>query len=282
MDDQAPPNIHYAEHRPPAALRPYVRCFWRLRAAPNPFAPAPEPILPDGCVELVLHLGDPFSRYDDGGRVETQPRMLVAGQITRAIVVQPSARMDVWGIRLHPWSAGVFLGVPSIDLRDRVVSLGELSSRLERGLASVADHGDDESQLSAIIRALSAHVASAASPDDAACFAVARLTSQNADYSVRGLARELGLGARRVDGIFRDHVGLSPKQFMRIHRFQQALALRRAAQSLTWANIAVRAGYFDQAHLVHEARAIAGATPSELLVSAGGLTDIFLVRDASS
>jgi len=283
MDESPAIEIHYSEHDPPAALRPYVRCFWRLRA---PVAlglePLPEPILPDGCVEIVLHLGDPFLRCSDDGRRERQPRALVAGQITRAIVVQPSRRMDVWGIRLHPWSAGAFLDVPTIDLRDSVVALDVLSMDLDRKLAGVGEQIGDDRQLDLIVRALSEHVSSSAAPDRGARLAVGRVVAQNADYSVRGLAKELGLSARRVDAIFREHVGLSPKQLLRIHRFQRALALRRAAPSLAWASVAARAGYFDQAHLVREARAIAGSTPTELSSAAGGLTEIFLARDAST
>ena len=57
-------------------------------------------------MELVLHLGEPFSRHDEDGRVQRQPAQLLAGQITTAIVLQPSTTMDVWGIRFHPWAGG--------------------------------------------------------------------------------------------------------------------------------------------------------------------------------
>jgi transcriptional regulator GlxA family with amidase domain len=111
---------------------------------------------------------------------------------------------------------------------------------------------------------------------------VAHVVARNVDYSVRGLAKELGLGARRVDAMFRDHVGLSPKQLLRIFRFQRALGLRRTLPSVSWATIALRAGYYDQAHLVRDARAIAGAAPTALLLhpGGGGLTEIFLAKDA--
>ena len=128
MTDQAPTDIAYSEFPAPMGLRPYVRCFWRLRSSATlTEAPPPEPILPDGCVELVLHLGEPFSRHDEDGRVQRQPAQLLAGQITTAIVVQPSTTMDVWGIRFHPWAAGAFLGLPSVELRDRVLSLHDVS-----------------------------------------------------------------------------------------------------------------------------------------------------------
>jgi AraC-like DNA-binding protein len=65
---------------------------------------------------------------------------------------------------------------------------------------------------------------------------------------------------------------------LRITRYQRALSLRRQNARLSWSAIAVRAGYFDQAHLIHESRDIAGCTPNVLLGSDGGLTDVFLAE----
>ena len=125
------------------------------------------------------------------------------------------------------------------------------------------------------------HVSSTAPPDARVRRVVAQVAARNVEYSVRGLAKELGVGVRRMDALFGDHVGLSPKQLLRIFRFQRALALRRAVPSISWASIALRAGYHDQAHLVHEARAISGAAPTELLLRSGGLTELFLAQDAA-
>ncbi|HEY4303214.1 MAG TPA: helix-turn-helix domain-containing protein [Gemmatimonadaceae bacterium] len=281
MADHEAHDVTYAEFDPPPALRAYVRCLWRLRSSTTlSVAPPPEPILPDGCVELVLHLGEPFSRYDACRRAERQPRQLLAGQITSAIVVQPSTTMNVWGIRFHPWSAGSFLGMPSVELRDRVVPLDELSRRLARALDPLVEQASDAAQLEYLVAVLSSHVSSIMPPHDRLNRVIAHVTTSSVDHTVRTLAKEIGLGARRVDALFREHVGLSPKQLLRIHRFQRALALRRAMPTLSWASIALRVGYYDQAHFVRDARSISGSAPNELLRNAGGLTEIFLSSDA--
>lgn len=281
--DQTHGDISYAEFPPSPALRSYVRCFWRLRNdSPLSVAPPAEPILPDGCVELVMHLGEPFSHRDEEAVAHRQPRQLLAGQITTAVVLQPSTSINVWGIRLHPWAAGALLGLPSVELRDRLLSLDDVSWSLAGALRCVVELEGDDAQLEFLCRVLSAHVSSIVAPDARVRRVVAHVVSRNLDWSVRGLAKELGLGARRVDAMFREHVGLSPKQLLRIIRFQRALALRRAKPSVSWATVALGAGYHDQAHLVHEARAISGAAPGELLRRAGGLTELFLSQDAAS
>jgi AraC-like DNA-binding protein len=208
-----------------------------------------------------------------------QPKLLLAGQITTAIVLQPSATMNVWGIRLHPWAAGAFLGVPAAELRDRVISLGELSGSLARELNQAGERIGDDEHFDFLVQALTAHLSSMARPDARMSQLVDYVVGGNVDYSVRGLATEVGLSAPRVDGMFRSHVGLSPKQLLRITRFQRALSLRRTMPSLSWAAIALRAGYYDQAHLAHQARTISGVAATDLLRISGGLTEIFLSPD---
>jgi AraC-like DNA-binding protein len=97
---------------------------------------------------------------------------------------------------------------------------------------------------------------------------------------VNGLARRAGVSTRRVQSLFRDRVGLSPKQLLRIARFQHALALARTNAGLSWSAIAMRAGYYDQAHLIHESNDIVGCTPAALLGRDASLTDAFLPNPA--
>jgi AraC-like DNA-binding protein len=251
-----------------------VRCIWRLRGDAIIGGP-PEPIIPDGCAEIVLNFGDPFVRHGAEGS-HRQPLRLLAGQITRAITIQPSGRLDLWGIRFHPWSAAAFFGISGAEMRDELEPLDAIGRSLERELAS-AGESDSETVQRARIEATLLRQARRARTMDARTEKLVRFTaSAGTEMSVRGLARASGLSERRVQMIFRDDVGLSPKQTMRIQRFQRALALRRANDGLTWSAVAARAGYHDQAHLIHESRDIAGCTPGELLGRDDGLTEAFL------
>src|SRR5262245_44881373 len=113
--------LTYSEHAPPPSLQPFIRCVWRLRDdSPGPHRA--EPVIPDGCVEVVLNFGDRFRRHGPAG-VELQPHRLVAGQLTHAVTIEPSGTVDLFGVRFHPWGAAVFLGVSSDELRDRMLEL---------------------------------------------------------------------------------------------------------------------------------------------------------------
>ena len=93
--------------------------------------------------------------------------------------------------------------------------------------------------------------------------AAERLT--RASGSVYAVAAELGVSERHLRRVFRETVGVSPKAFARIARFHRALGAAREDARAGWAGIAAAAGYYDQAHLIAEFRAIAGVTPRVLV-----------------
>jgi AraC-like DNA-binding protein len=263
-----------------------VRCIWRL-TAPASIGLAAEPILPDGCVELVVNLADPFIRQTADGASEVQPLHLIAGQLTRAVRISPSGRVDLWGIRFHPWSAASFFGVSGNELRDAMLPMHDVAIAFERALLS-AIHGVHShairdrlvcaltEQMTRVRSSLGARRLHSVLVDEKIARLVQLATTSREPLSVRELAREGGWSERRVQLVFRDAVGLAPKQLIRITRFQRALALRRANDSVSWAPIAARAGYHDQAHLIHESQQIAGCTPVELLRVDAGFTETFL------
>jgi AraC-like DNA-binding protein len=265
---------HYREIAPTGILAQHVRCIWRLTGCIT--EPSPEPIIPDGCAELVLNVGEPFVEQASDGSTHRQPPRLVAGQITRALTVGPSGQIDIWGVRFHPWSAAAFLGVSADELRDAVMPLDDVAPRLERVVRPLEATGNSDVFERELVAALNARAAALPAVDPLAQRLVVAAARSRDDMTVRGLAKRTGLGARRVQVVFRDRVGLSPKQLLRINRFQRALGLARREPELSWGTIAIRAGYYDQAHLVHDSNDIAGTTPAKLLGRETALTELFL------
>jgi AraC-like DNA-binding protein len=95
-------------------------------------------------------------------------------------------------------------------------------------------------------------------------FALACLTRAPQDQSITMLSDHVGLGPRRFTRLFELQVGMTPKVFARIKRFE--LMLRRSLEpGLDWSGIAVDCGYFDQSHLIRECRTLSGFTPAELV-----------------
>jgi AraC-like DNA-binding protein len=269
--------LEYREIASRGVLADFVRCIWRLHGDPGrDQGGPPDPIIPDGCAEIVVNVGDPFIRHGPDGSSELQPLRLIAGQITRALTLEPSGRIDIWGIRFHPWCAARFLGVSASELRDRVVSLDTVTRALTDAFEPVADHQAEATAEQSVITALTRRARNVKRPDAHIPRLVAFASASSETTSVSRLAREAGVSTRRIQALFRDQVGLSPKQLLRVTRFQRALRLARTRPTLSWGHIAQLAGFYDQAHLIHDSNDIAGCTPRELVRREAALTEVFL------
>ena len=213
--------------------------------------------IPRPQVQLVVRFG-PAARggvdaHAMGVRQRAHRKVIHAGQ--RAVTA-----------RLHLGATEAALGVRASALSGRIVALEELwGSAATRGLLDRLASARDTSDAAALLeRVLAERAASAGRHRPAA-----RLALDAADRLLRGrvqdVAADLGVSERHLRRVFREHVGLSPKAFARLLRFHRALGAARAERRPGWAEIAAGAGYYDQAHLIAEFRAITGVTPRALL-----------------
>jgi AraC-like DNA-binding protein len=208
---------------------------WSRTAAPVPSTAA---VLPDGCMDLI---------WSDG--------LLVAGPDTRPHHGTEAPGTSWTGLRFAPGTGPAVLGVAAHELRDLRVPLDALWPArevrlLEERVASAADPG-------AVLEAVRWR---RPAPDPLCGPVVAAL---RAGRTVSEVAREAGIGERRLHRRACDAFGYGPKMLARVLRMRRALALARAGRPP--AEVAVLTGYADQAHLARDMRALAGAPLSRLL-----------------
>jgi len=262
--------VRYEEHDPRTAERGTLR-LWRLSDEARAEA-EPEPVVPDGRVELIVHLGDPF-RLVQEGRNELQERLLCAGPGTTAVRLAPSGRADVIGVRIEAGAAARWLEVPVAALRDRIVPLDAVAPRIARGLAEELDAPRRGEDWRAVLERRLGATARRSGTDLRIAAVVDAIRRSGGRRTVEDLAVAHGVSRRQLERDFQARVGLAPKLFARIVRFQGAFARLRAGQAL--AEVAARTGYFDQAHLVRDCRRFADTTPGRLRAEAPELTGHF-------
>lgn len=168
--------------------------------------------------------------------------------------------------RLHLGATEAVLGVSAAAMAGRIVALEDLwgDAATQRLLDRLAGAGDTVDAAAVLESAISERLAIAGGRRAHARLAIAaaaRLTSAH----VNAVATDLGVSERHLRRVFRETVGVSPKAFAKLTRFHRALHAAREEAHASWASIAATAGYYDQAHLIAEFRAIAGATPRVLL-----------------
>jgi AraC-like DNA-binding protein len=95
-------------------------------------------------------------------------------------------------------------------------------------------------------------------------FAVAEIVRRRGGVAIADLVAAAGWSHRHSSARFRADVGLTPKTFARIARFEAAFADLQTRRAVRWADFALDCGYADQAHLVRDFRELAGATPTKV------------------
>ena len=272
--------MRYREIPPQPPLSNFVECFWTLEGDGHAPGGAPERILPDGCVELILNFGERFLEHTNDGRT-LQPRHFLVGQMTGPILISPTGRVELLGIRFHPGGTSSFLKIAMSVVTDQVAELGGVSSELERELLSVSEELPSLAEKkvaveAALIRRLlrDAH--------DRSVMRLASLIVKSAgSLSVDQLATDAGISSRQLERRFLRDVGVGPKLLSRILRFQQVFrAVERS--DAAWASIAVECGYYDQAHLIRDFNQFAHQTPSVLFAEQSALTESFTRKTRTS
>ena len=262
--------MHFSTHQPPAKLVTTVKAIWCARGTKQEFD-APEPIVPDGCVEIVFNLGD---RFINAGTGERQPRALLAGQMTRPVVAVPTGDVDLIGVRFRTGRAGAAMRVPMWQLQDQLIAASAVLGGMD-GVADDLRNVPQANRLEHLTQTLSERLASV-EPDSmsAVDHALAIISSSRGNVAIERVARRVGVTRRHLERHFREYVGLGAKHLARIARIHSALDLLQQQPLMSGAEIAAACGYSDQAHLIRECRALAGATPSRLETTASSLSGL--------
>lgn len=240
-------------HRPPSSpvLAPLVGSLGYFEGR---FPHAAEMALPTGAMQLLVSV-DPDEPHFGAA---------LQGPYAGPAVIDPAQQRAVVWVAFRAGGAYPFFAPPAAEAAGRLVGLELLWGRegavLRERLREAVTSGGPGECLDAVERVLLGRAVRAVEPDPAVRAAVAALDRGDA---VGEAADRLGWTSRRLARRFAEQVGLTPKRFARVRRLQRVLGRAGGGEVPDWARVAAECGYHDQAHLIHEFRALAGMTPTE-------------------
>ncbi len=260
--------------QPRAALRPFIKTVWAVNSQippqilqpnlPQSESTARERVLPTGNMHLVFRLSaHPLRLFNDINDPcgHTISRAVVGGTRATFYVRDVSEPVSSVGAELYPGTAKLLFGVPADELAGRHTSLGDLWGR-SADVASerLSETPYGEQQLSLFESLLAERLPHARGLHPAVAYALEQFTTTS---NVREVVEQSGYSHRRFIELFRRTVGLTPKRYCRVLRFQQVLASVAADASPAFIDLALAAGYSDQAHFNREFQEFSGVTPTE-------------------
>jgi AraC-like DNA-binding protein len=253
----------YLVHRPPPPLAGAIDYFWSFSDVPSH---SMESVIPSGTMELVVNLNEhEVPIYKPTGEECSRSRgAVVSGAYSRPFVVETRAHASLVGVHFKPGGAASLLGVPAGELANTHVELEALWGRRSVELRErLCDAAQPSQRLRILEQALIGSLPCSPGVRGEVAVALGRLGAPGVE--VGDVARQVQLSHRRFIELFTEQVGMTPKRYARVCRFQRALSLVTGKGAPAWAHVALDCGYFDQAHLCRDWAEFTGFSPTELV-----------------
>jgi AraC-like DNA-binding protein len=255
--------VIYLEHIPAPPLNRFIRSLWYTQAWET--AHRRERILPTGSTQVILNLArDYILDCPEGTRDRRTPPSLIVGARSIYEIVDTSDMADLIGIVFQPCGFPLFAADAADRFSNCSVALEDVWGLDARALRDrLREAPTPQSRLSCLERFLAGKFATQiASPYRHAHavidFALGQFTRDASIARVREVARSTGWSERRVSQVFREQVGLSPKVWCPVQRFQRAVRMLYAGGDVPWTKLALDCGFYDQSHFANEFRAFSG------------------------
>lgn len=234
-----------------------------------------EVFLPDGGVDLVIDLGRTPKKlfHDEAGTEHISFRHgWLSGMRRERFIIESGNGSPMLVLRFRAGGARCFTGLPLNELNDRVVALEDLwGPAFHRLRDKLGEHWEQsgasgfmdrvEHELLALLNPTDAHPLTGA--------ALHMLASRAGQPRIDDLASQLGCSQKHLNALFQRDVGLSPKAYARVMRFQSVVQRIERDAAPDWMQVAVDHGYYDHSHLVNDFRATAGMSPERYLRAKG-------------
>lgn len=255
--------MRYLVHQPGPLLSGFVDSLWLLSDAPGH---GRERIVPSETIELVFNLHqDEFRIYEPvTGRERVFPGAIASGCYGRAFEIDTRAHALVLGVHFKPGGASHLLGAPPGKLINAHIGLddiwGRSATELRERLCAATSL---RQRIELVEQALISRLSDRPCRRPAVRAGLAEL--DHTGVEVGDVAAVVGLSRRRFIEVFTEDVGMTPKRYSMVRRFQRALALASRSPSSPWTRIALDCGYFDHAHLCRDWAEFTGMSPGEFL-----------------
>ncbi len=258
--------MFYHEYPPPASLKPCIQCFWMLEHDYRQPFHTHEHLWADTNTELIFSFGERYYRRSDGrkGRKTALPENFVLGPMTKELLLYSEGFTGFIAARFHPWGFSAFSTQKGTALVNAILpaakalksGIGQLEQQLrlnptrEKKLQLLTDHF--------------LHNQSATNPDRTTLEVIGtELRTGHGKQKISDLAEQFDINPRKLERHFLQHIGLSPKLFARILRFNHARDLIQKDPDIPLAALAYETGYADQAHFSKTFRELFNYTPAQ-------------------
>lgn len=264
----------YQHANPSNLLKPYVKQYWGLTNCTGTGENQTHRVIPSGMPELILYIGQ--KPTSDQRNIEDH--CMVSGQQNSFYDLRLTHSPSVFAVTFHPQGICQFFGLPMSELMNRTIPLRYLNDSLHREFELRLTEA--ESFAMRVHTAEELLLALLTKHHQRTEFArinqvVETIRNYGGTIGVEQLADISCLSIKQFERRFLEQIGLSPKQYLRVVRFQAAIHRKSQEPNLLISHLAYDCGYYDQSHLCNEFKSLSGLTPGQFFADCDAVSDLF-------
>jgi len=267
--------MFFKRFAPAEELKDIIECYWIIED--DDATPQQQKIIPDGFNEIIYHYGSPY-RINLGDGWQEQSPSLVAGQLRKHFFLENTGPSGIIGVKIRPTALTHLFGLSMRQFTDRVVDISSIVGLrrllILEYLKAAHDHDERVRILNDRFKIILSATTYKKTPVD---LAVELILANHGMIPVSSLTKSIAIGERQLENLFRKYIGLSPKFFMRIIRFNYIFKLVQGNHQ-SWSSLAYEASFFDQSHFIRNFRDFTGENPSDYSFDEKNIANFFLQK----
>lgn len=262
----------YKRYNPSKENSHIIECYWTIQSSDA--AEKIEKIIPDGFTEIIFHYGDPYCiKFKDTWQL--QQKQLLAGQIKKYFFLKNTGTSGILGIKFKPAALTELFSLQMSDYTDDVADLHHVFEHELTEVEKVTYSNCPDEIKIAQIDSLFKSMPVQRNPQIEDC--IQMIFDCNGLVAINKLASQLFITERQLERLFKKYIGLSPKFFTRIVRFNYIFSLMQS-KATNWTDIALESGYYDSSHFIKNFKAFSGVDPSGYFFEEKTMANFFLQK----
>lgn len=256
--------MEYKTYLPHKSLSKQVKLYWSIESLENDMPHTRERIFPDGCIELIFNYSDRWRKYDTDTEFHIQEPSFIHGQLKTYFELEATGNIGVFSARMHPAGLQPFINFDVDTFTGNTLTMPQVWGKdgeiLEKNML---DCSCNEERVEVLEKFLLAKRQEFKIDNEPVEYCVDAIIKSIGSINIHDLAENLDIGRRQLERRFTAAVGISPKLFGRITRFQNILQLIENKEFKSFTTIAYEGGFYDQAHFIKDFKDFTGLNPKQ-------------------
>lgn len=262
--------------KPCSLLEPFIKYYWILDYESNVVEPIR--VIPYGCVQFTFYLGERINSFGSNNDSSYKDQAVVTGQISSFFDVFPQGKIRLITIVFKPFGAKPFFDFPIFEIQNNIIPIKDINNKewldLENRLGDCVDNKSIVSCLeNNLLKKLEKNTlfnSYSSINNERIMLAINRIDDSKGTINIKDLSSLACLSDKQFNRIFADYVGMNPKNFLRIIRYQSVLLKLQNSnikdtKAVDFVDLVYDCGYYDQSHLINNFKEFTGYTPKEYI-----------------